>query len=139
MPVPKKKAASKKAASKKAPAADSVDAWVAACAHAERATLIALRERLRALRPDVEEGVKWNAPSYRTNDWFATFFARPGRPLQLVLHAGARAKGKPVVVADPLGLLQRKDAERAVITLDGVDVDVVAALARAWLDAVDPR
>lgn len=67
----------------------------------------------------IREGVKWNAPSYRTTEWFATLNGpRHVREPMVVLHAGAKAKGVTLrdEIADPTGMLRWLGADRALVT-----------------------
>lgn len=78
-----------------------------------------LRGLIRGMDSSIVEEVKWNAPSYRLADHFATFKLRPPTCIQLVLHTGAKVKAKPTkfVVSDPEGLLSWRAPDRAVLTL----------------------
>lgn len=117
-----------------------VSAFMAALEHPMKAQLEALRRALLAVSPRVSEGLKWNAPSFRTTEWFATFNL-PKQGARLVLHLGAKAKGVTVKLDDPRGLLAWRGGERALITFtDGADLEAklpaVKALVKQWLSAV---
>jgi hypothetical protein len=58
----------------------------------EGALVEALRQCVLAASPTISEGVKWNAPSFRTEEWFLTLQARPNGKLLLVFHCGAKVK-----------------------------------------------
>jgi hypothetical protein len=94
--------------------------------------------------PAIEEAVKWNAPSYRTADFFATVHLRAQDTVQVVFHTGARKKpaaGGALQIEDPSGLLRWLAADRAIATL-GRGADLAARtsaledLVRAWLRAL---
>lgn len=110
-----------------------------ALGHPRRAEIDALRALLLAAAPSIEEGVKWNAPSYRTTEWFATFHLRAKDRLQVVFHCGARSKAKaqPLRIADPEGLLQWRGTDRAIATIAPADVGAhgkaLQAIVRAWI------
>lgn len=101
-----------------------------------------LRACILAADSRIAEGIKWNSPSFRTTtpagDWFATINAvggglppRPNDPpaLRLVLHAGAKAKGRSLRdVPDPSGMLSWASPDRAVVSIRASD-DHAAALA----------
>jgi hypothetical protein len=97
----------------------AVDAFMATLVHPHKAGVEALRQLLLALDPSVQEGVKWNAPSFRTTDYFATvqWRARHGVGFGLVLHRGAKVRPLPaggLQVDDPAGLLTWLAPDRAV-------------------------
>jgi hypothetical protein len=79
-----------------------------------------LRKAILSASPTIEEGIKWNVPSFRTTEWFATFHLRGG--VKLILHLGARTKKTKKVEVDS-ELLQWLGKERAMITFaDAQDV-----------------
>ena len=67
----------------------------------------------------VVEDIKWNAPSFKLDDHFATFRVTPPKNIQLILHTGAKAKAnsKKFVIDDPEKLLQWPATDRCVLTL----------------------
>lgn len=78
-----------------------------------------VRKIILAVSPAIREGIKWNAPSFRTTDDFATLNLRGGR-VWLILHTGATAKGLSLQgkIADPEGLLKWLAKDRAVVTFE---------------------
>ena len=54
-----------------APAADDVAAFLAALVHPRKAEILALRKVLLDADAGIAEGIKWNAPSFRTVEYFA--------------------------------------------------------------------
>jgi uncharacterized protein YdhG (YjbR/CyaY superfamily) len=147
--------ATKKTKPKKAPAA-SVDAFLDRCDDATRTTIAALRRAVLAADASIDEGIKWNAPSFRTTEWFATMNLGPGaakdrgsaapeaQTVRLVLHAGAKASPDlRAAVADPNALLTWLDHDRAIVTFaDTADVDAkrraLTAVLRQWLTHLPP-
>lgn len=121
-----------------------VDAWLTALDHPQKDVIQAVRGRILAVDPLIEEGIKWNAGSFRTREWFATFNVRGPRgpkPVTLVLHLGAKVRSGDLGIPDPAGLLHFLGKDRATITF--TDVDDVArkaaaldALVRAWIAAL---
>ncbi|MCB9879075.1 MAG: DUF1801 domain-containing protein [Planctomycetes bacterium] len=89
----------------------------------------ALRKAVLAVDDAVSEGIKWNAPSFRTTEWFATMNLHPKQApdtVRLVLHAGAKASPDlRAVIDDPDGLLEWLGKERAIVSFAGA-VDVKA-------------
>lgn len=101
----------------------------------------ALRKLILAASPEIREEVKWNAPSFRTTEHFATMNVRlPGR-LRLVLHAGAKKRKAPpgrAPVPDPEGLLEWLDDDRCMLTFGGLEEvqargPALQAIVRSWL------
>lgn len=117
------------------------DAWLGALEHPQKDVLAAVRERVLAAAPSVAEGIKWNAISFRTTEWFATFNVRGPRgpkPILLVLHLGARRRAGAGELPDPAGLLTWLAPDRATITFTDLDDvarkgDALAALVRVWI------
>jgi len=104
----------------------------------------ALREIILGANPEIRDGVKWNAPSFRTTDYFATL-NNPRNPrsrdrVQLILHTGARrkdvtARGK---IDDPAGLLEWLAPDRCIATFTcAADIDAkreaLQSIVRAWI------
>jgi hypothetical protein len=128
----------------KPPAPDSsaaVDAFMAALDHPFKAEISLLREILLAADPTVAEGIKWNAPSFRTSGYFATTHLRGKGTIGLILHLGAKARQLPaggLAIADPRGLLQwlGKDRARLEFTRRAeieAARDALGALVREWI------
>lgn len=101
----------------------------------------AARRIIIGASPAISEGVKWNAPSFRTEkDWFATVNLRSKESLQLIFHLGAKARPdlKAFKLADPNGLMKWLGKDRAMVTL-GAGRDIPAnkkafeAIVRAWI------
>ena len=134
--------AAKTAAGKGAkPAGEDVEAFLAALEHERKPEIKALRRILLAADPSITEGIKWNAPSFRTGEWFATFHLRAREGVQLILHLGAKARALPeggLAVPDPSKLLAWLGKDRAtVIFRDRADIDrrqaAFTELVRHWI------
>ncbi len=106
----------------------------------------ALRKCILAASPAIREEVKWNAPSFRTSEHFATMNVRtPGR-LRLVLHTGARKRAAPArpPVADPRGLLEWLDDDRCLMSFGSLQEvrdqgPALQDIVRAWLQRLPPE
>lgn len=118
-----------------------VEAFLAALDPAHRARIDGLRRAILAADPRIVEGIKWNAPSFRLDDDFATFHLRdPSRP-QLVMHTGAKGKGLRLrgTVAEPAGLAcDWRGDERCVLSFpaDAPEAAIASALTafvRDWI------
>lgn len=122
----------------------AVTALIAALDHPLKKEIAAARLAILGAAADVSEGVKWNAPSFAANgDFFATIHLRAKDTLQIVFHAGAKAKGKNLKgkLADPAGLLRWLADDRAIASLGAgaafhANRPALAALARAWISAL---
>lgn len=101
------------------PAATDVESVLTAAEHPLRAEIDLVREWTRTAAPGIEEGVKWNAPSFRTAEWFATIHLRTQDQVQVVLHLGAKSTAAvaKAAIPDPAGLLQWLGAGRAMASL----------------------
>lgn len=125
---------------KKPPQSANVDALMGALDHPMKEGVEHLRGVIRAIDPRIVEEVKWNAPSYKLDDHFATFNLRSPASIQLVLHTGAKVKARatPITLSDPEGLLSWPSSDRAVLTLKSVhDAKTqslaVTALLEQWI------
>lgn len=134
----------RKPVARHATAADTtaaVDAFMAALSNPRKPQLQALREAILAVDPAIAEGIKWNAPSFRTHEYFATFNLRGKQGLMLILHLGAKARALPaggIAIDDPQGLLTWLGRDRAqVVFADAADVQAripaLQAVLRQWV------
>lgn len=119
----------KKAVAKGKGAADGgVESFLRTLKHPLKTEIEAVRRIILDASPKIDEGVKWNAPSFRTeSDWFATFNLRAEDSVQLIFHLGAkkRADLKGFEIADPNGLMKWLGKDRALLTL-GAGRDISA-------------
>ncbi|MBL9075909.1 MAG: DUF1801 domain-containing protein [Planctomycetes bacterium] len=125
------------------PAADAaaVDALLQELDHPHLSAIRALRTAITGAAASITEGVKWNAPSFRTTEWFATVHLRERRGIALILHLGAKARALPSgveAVADPQHLLQWLGPDRArIVFADLADVHArrpaLQELVRRWI------
>lgn len=126
---------------KRAASPPTVDAFLATLDHPHAHAVAAARAIILGAAPEIGEGIKWNAPSFRTTEWFATFHLRTRDGVQLILHLGARVRDTAatgIAVDDPHGLLEWLARDRATVRFrDLADVearrDALAALVRAWI------
>ncbi len=126
----------------KKPSADSsaaVDAFMASLVHPHKVAVEALREIICRVDPSITEGVKWNAPSFRTTGYFATTNLRAKNGIGLILHLGAKVRDHAsVAISDPQNLLTWLAKDRAMVSFAGVE-DVRAGKAalqtvvRQWI------
>lgn len=117
----------------------TVDAFMAALEHPHKPAIEALRLAMLAADASISEGIKWNAPSFRTRQWFATTHLRAKAGLGLILHRGAKARRGPALqLEDPTGRLRWLGPDRAqLLYADAADLCAGTAalqtLVRDWI------
>ncbi|WP_437302869.1 DUF1801 domain-containing protein [Sorangium sp. So ce388] len=119
----------------------AVVAFLRELEHPLKEEVVALRQIILGVSPAIREEIKWNAPSFRTTEHFATFNLRTKDRVRLILHLGAKVKDtavKGLEIADPAGLLEWLAKDRCLVTFsDGEDVQAkraaLEAVLRAWL------
>lgn len=100
----------------------SVDALITSLRHPREAEIRFLRGILLGLDASVAEEIKWNAPSFKTCEHFATMQLRAKQGVQLILHFGAKKREpRALEIADPDGLLTWLGPDRAAVSFDGMD------------------
>lgn len=121
--------------------AAAVDQFMATLDHPFKAEIETLRQAISAVDPSIAEGIKWNAPSWRTTEYFATTHLRSKTGLGLILHLGAKARALPeggLTVDDPSGLLKWLAKDRAQVEFTSAadlaaKLPALQALLRQWL------
>lgn len=98
-----------------------VDAFMQALDHPHKPAIETLRRVIVRTDPAIREGIKWNAPSFRTGEWFATTHLRAKSGIALILHLGAKMRSAPMpVIDDPAHLLEWLGKDRARIAFADV-------------------
>jgi hypothetical protein len=100
-----------------------------------------VRQIILNIDPGISEAIKWNAPSFRTTDFFATVNLRSRECVQLIFHTGAKVKATATAginIADPAGLLKWLAKDRCLVTLGvGKDIQIkraaFEAVVREWI------
>lgn len=121
--------------------AQTVDDFIAALDHPYKAEIGALRQIILDATPRIAEGIKWNAPSFRTTEYFATFHLRAKEGVQLILHLGAKVRDTAttgIEIVDPESMLRWLAKDRAAVTFRNLDEinakqAAFADLIRAWI------
>lgn len=118
----------------------NVDAFLDALAHPGIANIRIIRAAILALDARIDEEIKWNAPSFKLDDHFATFRLHPPENLQLVLHTGAKPMKPPkqFILEDKNQLVKWAAPDRCVINVGNRDANSehcgwVVSLVRQWL------
>jgi hypothetical protein len=117
----------------------AVDKFMSGLRHPHKAAIERLRRIVRDADPSIAEGVKWNSPSFRTSEYFATTHLRAKDGIALILHLGAKVRDiASVSIADPNKLLNWLTKDRAMVAFrDEDDVEACApallAILRQWI------
>lgn len=122
----------------------AVSALLDANKHSLRKEIDQLRTIILAADMSIEEGVKWNAASFKTEDWFATLNGpKHIQEPMLILHAGAKAKGLVLKdrIPDPLGLIKWLGNDRGqIIFKDTTDIttkqQALQAILISWIKLI---
>ena len=75
---------------KPADSTQAVEAFMLQLEHPHKPAIELLRKLMLGFDPSVREGIKWNAPSFRTSEYFATTHLRSKKGVGLILHLGAK-------------------------------------------------
>jgi len=97
-----------------------------------------------AVDPGIREGIKWNAPSFRTTEYFATTNLRSRAGVGIILHLGARVRSLPaggVKIDDPTKLLKWLGKDRAMVEFGnsrdlGEKATAFQSVLRQWIEHV---
>jgi hypothetical protein len=110
------KPSSSKSTKRSAPASENVETFLASLDHPFKQEILAVRQIILGADPSIAEGIKWNAPSFRTSEYFATLHLRAKDGVQVILHLGAKTRDNSttgVAIADPESLLEWLAKDRA--------------------------
>lgn len=128
-------------------AADStkaVEEFMSALGHKFKDEIQAIRSLILSADPSIFEGVKWNAPSFRTSEYFATTNLREKNGVGIILHLGAKVREVApdgMQVADPEKLLKWLARDRATIVFKDMNdfnakKGAFLSLIRSWIALV---
>ncbi len=126
------------------PVPETVADLLAELDHPRLSDIVSLRKIILGADPSIAEGIKWNAPSFRTKEYFATINLRAKSSVELILHFGAkknRISQTGVDIPDPEKLLSWLAKDRARVEFrDAADIkkktSAFADLLRAWIKFV---
>jgi hypothetical protein len=96
----------------------AVDEFMARLDHPFKAEIEAVRAAVLGVDDSIAEGIKWNAPSFRKGEYFATVHLRERNGVAVILHLGAKARVLPtggLGIDDPAGLLKWLGKDRAMV------------------------
>ncbi len=116
---------------------------MAALQHPLKTDIEAVRQIILAASPAITDGIKWNAPSFRTREFFATTHLRSTDQVQLIFHLGAKVRADVMTmkIDDPAGLIKWLAKDRCIVSL-GAGSSIAAhraaltAIVRAWITYV---
>lgn len=120
---------------------ESVDAFFASFEHPHRDAFLRLREIILSVDAGIAEGIKWNVPSFRTGEYFATLHVRAKTGVAVILHFGAKKrdmKAARASIDDSDALLEWLGDDRAIAAfrdlahLDDMR-DAFAHVIRQWI------
>ena len=129
---------------KPADSTQAVEAFMLQLEHPHKPAIELLRKLMLGVDPSVREGIKWNAPSFRTSEYFATTYLRSKTGIGLILHLGAKVREPAdggVAINDPDKLLKWLGKDRAMLEfanadeLEGKKPALIAVL-RQWIRLV---
>lgn len=119
----------------------TVEDFLASLDRKSKQEVLAIREIILAADSTIAEGIKWNVPSFRTSEYFATMNLRVKTGIAVILHFGAKKREIPatgVAIADPESLLVWLAKDRAMVTFRDLS-DIAArrsaftSLIREWI------
>lgn len=131
-----------KATARKSKADPDVERFLQQLDHPRKKDIETIRQIILGVSPEICEGIKWNSPSFRTSDYFATVNLRVRGEqdhVWLILHTGAKAKKlKEIKIDDPSGMLEWLAKDRCLISFaDGRDIrkkrPALIAILRQWI------
>ncbi len=99
----------------------AVDEFMRSLDHPFKSEIQAIRATILAADRAIAEGIKWNAPSYRTREYFATTNLREKKGVGIIFHLGAKVRSLPdgsIAIDDPGKLLKWLGKDRAMIVFE---------------------
>ena len=113
-----------------------VAAYLRTLDHPLKPGLEAVRQIILGADPRIAEAIKWNAPSFRVGEYFATTSIRKDAVF-IVLHLGAKvsaAGATGMKIDDPKGLLTWLAKDRATVSF--ADITSIRRHEAAFADIV---
>ena len=126
---------------KPADSTQAVEAFMLQLEHPHKPAIELLRKLMLGVDASIHEGIKWNAPSFRTSEYFATTHLRSKQGVGLILHLGAKVRESAdaaLAIHDPDQLLKWLGKDRAMLEfanadeLEGKKPALIAVL-RQWI------
>jgi hypothetical protein len=107
--------------------------------HPLKSTAWALRDCILEASPEIVEGYKWKSPSFRTKEFFATINLHDRNQVRLILHVGAKARGRNMktALAGHPGVTWLGEDRAMVVFVEEAEVqrrrDALQGLLRDWI------
>lgn len=101
----------------------AVDAFMRTLEHPSKKLIEAIRNSILSADRSITEGIKWNSPSFRTSEHFATMNLREKKGIGVILHRGAKKRDLPsggIIIEDPSKVLKWLGKDRAMIVFDSL-------------------
>ena len=122
----------------------AVDEFMSKLDHPFKTEIYAIRAAILGADSSIAEGIKWNAPSFRTRDYFATTNLREKAGVGVILHLGAKVRDTEpdgVPIKDPDGLLKWLAKDRAMVVFTNMKdfttkKEAFEGLVRQWITHV---
>jgi hypothetical protein len=122
----------------------AVEEFMLALEHNSKAEVQAIRNLILGADPSIAEGIKWNAPSFRTTEYFATINLREKNGVGVVLHLGAKVRDvapDAMPIDDSEKLLKWVARDRATIVFKDMDdcndrKVAFQSIIRSWITCV---
>lgn len=120
---------------------EAVERFMATLEHPHKDAIQLIRRIMCSADPAIAEGVKWNAPSFRTTDYFAATHLRTKEGIGIVMHLGAKVRETPAFqLEDPQGLLKWLAKDRALMNFAGIEdvkahEEAIQQIVRQWIAA----
>jgi len=122
----------------------AVDQFMAKLEHPFKPQFETLRQVVLSVDPSIAEGIKWNVPSFRTVEYFATTNLRAKAGIGVILHLGAKIRGLPaggIAIEDPTQLLKWLGKDRAMVKFGSAEdlqekTAAFQAILRQWIQYV---
>lgn len=116
-------------------------ALLAALDHPLKPEIEAVRACILGASAEISESVKWNSPSFRTREFFATLHLRSLDTLQVVLHRGAKKRDNTdaaIELTAPAGMVRWLASDRCIVTLGKgkelkANLPALRAIVREWI------
>lgn len=109
--------------SKTSDSTKAVDEFMRTLEHPFKKEIEAIRASILGTDRTIAEGIKWNSPSFRTGEYFATTNLREKKGIGIILHLGAKVRKLPsggISIDDPMKLLEWLGKDRAMITFESL-------------------
>ncbi|NJK43990.1 MAG: DUF1801 domain-containing protein [Pleurocapsa sp. SU_196_0] len=116
----------------------TVDAFLLELDHPLKSVVLELRNVIFEAGPSISEEIKWNVPSFRTSEFFATMHLRARDRVGVIMHFGAKKRDVTgIVIDDPEAMLEWLSHDRAQLMFHDLNDlkgkrSAVTDIVRSW-------